>query len=186
MITDMIPFPYIVDAKLFDKVVQDVREYLDNNLSFAAWSFHIAREGITEDNEVYPQIYAQDGGTTHFDLRPDWDETAFFFFELNDPVTVNDEMELTVYKLSLVFYGRLDRIDPHNHDYTADIISEFMLHLKSHTIQAREITWETDPEAIWGKYTALKTDVDQNFMKFGTTFKINFTLLDYDCYEPLI
>jgi len=185
MITKIVPFPYIDNPKLYDRVVQNIRRYLDNNIDWTCWSFHIARPGVTDEGETYPQIYSQEGGKEHHDLRPDNQPSAYFFFEIGDPAMIlNDEEEGTDYNISVIFYGRLDKIKSSTHDYTSEIIAEFIYHLKS--LNAREITIDTEPAIIWDKYTEIIESYDQMFMKHGTTFRINFLMKDFeDCYEEM-
>jgi len=86
--------PYFTSPRLHDRVVQDIRTRFDNNIAWLDYSFPIAQQGIMENEDVeftFPMVYANDGSTNHYDIRPDWDEGAFCFFEFNEATALDEE-----------------------------------------------------------------------------------------------
>jgi len=183
----MISTPYYTAPRLHDRVCQNIRQRFDDNLTWLECSFPIAYLGVIEskDEELsYPRIYANDGSTTHYDVRPDDSVRAFCFFELDDTLAI-DEWDGTEYTFSVIFYARLDKAIPGDsaQDYTAKLIAQVVGQLKHISIDARVLGWDTNPENIFDKYTGLEEIVTQSQMKLGTAFKITFTVWDgEDCY----
>ena len=178
--------PYFTAPRLHDRVCQNIRTRLDT-LAWMEYSFPIAYLGISESKDeetTYPQVYANDGSTTHYDVRPDNSVQAFCFFELDDTLAL-DESDGTEYTFSLIVYSRLDLAIPGDsaQDYTAKLMAQVVGELKHVTIDARNIVWNTNPEDIFDKYTGLDELITQSQMKLGTAFKITFTVWDgEDCY----
>lgn len=177
---------YLDNPKLHDRVIQKIRKYFEANISWdLEYIYPIARVGHDAEGNTYPQIYKGDGTEEHYDIRPDWSVKSYCFFELNDPVTIINEDERTDYRFSVIFYARLDKLYPDkNYDYTAELIAEVILHLK--TLQAYEIEYYTNPEEIFTRYSELEQAATQMLMKNGTAFKISFSIKDFeDCYEEV-
>ncbi len=182
--------PYITAPKLHDRVIDKIRRKFDTNIDWINYSYPIVQQGIekTEDGDVtYPQVYAGDGSTEHYDIRPDWDTNGFYFFEF-ESATALDENEGTDYVFTVTFYARLDKAYPAkaNYDYTADLLAEVISLLKNVTIDARVLDWTINVEEIFDKYSDLERVMAQGLMKHGTAFKITFTVHDdEDCYNEV-
>ena len=184
--------PYLTDPRLYDRVVQNIREYFDTNIDWLEYSYPIAIIGHTTSEEgeehTYPMVYKGDGSGEHYDIRPDWDVGAYCFFELREPVEMVDEEEGTRYPLSVIFYARLDKCYPGKagYDYTAELIAEVIMHLKEVYIDARVMTYDINPETIFSRYSEMEQLATQWAMKHGTAFKIDFTIHDMqDCYSEV-
>lgn len=177
--------PYLDNPKLHDRIIQKIREYFRDNISWLDYEYPIARIGEDAEGNTYPQIYKGDGTEEHYDIRPDWSVKSYCFFELNDPVIIINEDEGTDYRFNVIFYARLDKAYPaKNYDYTAELIAEVILHLK--TLQTYEIEYYTNPEEIFTRYSELEQSITQMLMKNGTAFKISFLIKDFeDCYEEV-
>lgn len=178
---------YHTSARLHDRVCAKIRTRFDANLSWLEYSFPIAYVGTMESGDettTYPQVYANDGSTTHYDVRPDESVKAFCFFELDDTLAL-DEWDGTEYTFSVIFYARLDKAIPGDsaQDYTAKLIAQVVGQLKHISLDARVLGWDTNPEDIFDKYSGLDELITQSIMKLGTAFKITFTIWDGDdCY----
>lgn len=178
--------PYFTNGRLHDRVCDKIRTRLDT-LAWMEYSFPIVYLGVVESEETeetFPRVYANDGSTTHYDVRPDDRAKAFCFFELDD-TTVLDEWDGTEYTFSLIVYSRLDLAIPGDsgQDYTSKLIAQVMGELRHISINARPVGWTTNPEDIFDKYSGLDELVTQSQMKLGTAFKITFTVHDVDdCY----
>ena len=183
--------PYFTNPRLHDRVVQKVRNRFDTHIGWLNYSFPIVQQGIMEDDDenefTYPMVYANDGSTNHYDIRPDWDEGAYCFFEFLGAEPV-DEEEGTLYTFDVTFYARLDKAYPSKsaYDYTSELIAEVIDHLKHVTIGARNIGWTINHEEIFEKYSDLARTYTQALMKHGTAFRITFSIHDVeDCYSEL-
>ena len=182
--------PYLTAPRLHDRVAQYIRTYFDSNIDWLDYSFPIAQPGIrtTEEGDItFPMVYAGDGSSTHYDIRPDWDVGSYCFFELESSTAV-DEEEGTDYVMSVIFYARLDKAFPAkaNYDYTAELIAEVIGHLKYVLLDGSVLSWTINVEEIFDKYSDLERVVTQSLMKSGTAFKITFTIRDNeDCYDPV-
>lgn len=173
---------YNTNAKLHDKVVDVIRQRLDSQLSWLNYSYPIAEIGINESEEVeytFPQIYA--GGGKYYDIRPDWDVGAYCFFEFIDSRKLDEDNY--EYDLAVIFYVRLDKAVPskNNRDYTSELMDEVIAELRHPTIDARVVSWDIRPETIFENYTDLDRIKTQGLMKYGTAFKIYFTV-NHGCY----
>jgi len=181
--------PYLTDTKLHDKVVEKVRQFFDTNIDWLEYSYPIVYVGVsdTEAGEVtYPQCYAQDGSTEHYRIFPDNITKAFCFFELNDSTEMQNDDGYFVYSLSVVFYARLDLVEPYkSYDFTAELIAEVIGLLKTPTINAFDISYERNPENVFDRYNELDQLFAQQLMKHGTGFKITFSMYDSECLEEL-
>ena len=184
--------PYLANPRLYDRVVQKIRQYFDTNIAWLEYSYPIAIIGrFTDKNDeehTYPMVYKGDGSTEHYDIRPDWDVRASCFFEMNEPVIMDDIEEGTIYNLNVIFYARLDLCYPAkaDYDYTAELIAEVIGHLKHITIDARVVTYDINPETIFDRYSEMEQLATQWAMKHGTAFKINFQIHDMeDCYSKV-
>lgn len=174
--------PYLANPYLADKVVQIIRQDFDINISWLAYSFPVTKIGILEDL-TYPRVYANDGSDAHYNIRPEEDAVSYCFFEVNDPIIINDEEEDADYNLSVVVWGRLDKIDSGKHyDYTSELIVDMLRRLKS--LNARSLEIETNPENVFDKYSGLEQAQTQNFMQPNTGFKISFIIKGDICTEP--
>lgn len=172
--------PYFLNPKLHNRVVQKIREYFRDNISWLSYIYPIARVGEDAEGNTYPQIYKGDGTEEHYDIRPDWSVNSYCFFELVDPVVLSDDDDGTDYRFNVIFYARLDKVDStKNYDYTAELIAEVILHLKA--LDAHEIEYYTNPEEIFTRYTELEQAATQMLMKHGTAFKISFYIKDFEC-----
>ena len=176
--------------KLHDRVVNNLLTHFRANIAWLEYSFPIVQPGImeTDDGEItFPIVYAGDGSTEHYDIRPDWDIGAFCFFEF-DSATATDEWDGTDYIFSVIFYARLDKAYPAkaNYDYTSELIAEVIGHLKNIKFDARVLDWTINVDDIFDKYSDLARVMTQSLMKHGTAFKITFTIHDNeDCYETV-
>jgi len=182
--------PLNSNFKLHDRVVNTLLTYFRANIAWLDYSYPIAQVGVemVDDAEVsYPQIYAGDGSTEHYNIRPDFEVGSYCFFEFGEAVAV-DEWDGTLYTFSVIFYARLDKAYPGkaNYDYTSELIAEVIGHLKHITIDARVLDWTINVGEIFDKYSDLERVVTQSLMKHGTAFKITFTIHDKDdCYETV-
>lgn len=174
--------PYLTNPYLADKVVQIIRQDFDANVPWLNYTFPIAKIGVAKE-ETYPRVYANDGSNKHYSIKPEKDATSYCFFEVNDPVVINDEDEDADYDLSVVVWGRLDKIDSGKHyDYTSELIADILGRLKF--LGARSIEIETNPENVFDKYSGLEQIQTQNLMQPNTGFKISFTIKGDICTEP--
>ena len=177
--------PYFTSPRLHDRICQKIRQRFDDNLDWLDYSFPITHVGTYESKDEvvsFPQVYANDGSTTHYDLRPDMNEGAYCFFELDNTLAL-DEDDGTEYTFSVIFYARLDKTIPGDsgQDYTSKLIAQVIGHIKY--FDAKVLSWDIDPESIFDKYSDLEQVVTQSIMKLGTAFKITFTVWDgEDCY----
>jgi len=172
---------YLTNPKLHDRVIKKICEYFadEDNISWLSFVYPIARVGEDAEGNTYPQVY-KGKGEEHYDIRPDWSVDSYCFFELIDPVVFVDEGDGTDYHFNVIFYARLDKVDDtKDYDYTAELIAEVIVHLKS--LDAHEIEYYTNPEEIFTRYTELEQAATQMLMKHGTAFKISFYIKDYEC-----
>lgn len=180
-----LPPPLFINPQEADKIVQKIR--LDFVLNFASWlqyCFPIAKVGIHEDEETYPQIYAGDGSKVHYSLVPDDSVNSYIFFEDNGNYNYNPEEEVTTFNLSLVFWGRLDLIDiGKQYDYTSELISAVKGRLK--ILDCFNISVNTNYDQVFNKYSQLKMSKEQFLLKQMSGFKITFDYIDTAmCTQP--
>ena len=174
--------PYFTTPLLEDRVAQTIRKKFDSDLSWLEYSFPIVQTGIMESEEeefTYPQVYANDGSTDYYDIRPDWDVKSYCFFEFNGAESI-DEYDGKQYNFDVTFYARLDLIG-YVQDTTTSLIKDVLNVLKSPLIEARNIGWTTDVDEIFDKYSDLHRIITQSLMRHGTAFKISFSVWDEDC-----
>ena len=173
--------PDFVDPILADKVVQNINDDFQVNLTWLAYRYPIVRVGVHEEY-TYPRVYANDGSNRHYDIRPDEDAPSYSFFEQEGSYTINDEGEDADYSLSLVVWFRLDKVDSgKEYDYTSELISAVLERLKF--LGAREIEVFTNPEDVFDKYSGLEQLQSQNLMQPNSGFKISFTIKGDTCTE---
>ena len=188
--------PYLANPRLYERVVQKIRQYFDTNIAWLDYSYPIAIVGRTVDKDeeelTYPMVYKGDGSTEHYSLLPEWGKgssvKSYCFFEMTDPTIMTDIEEGTEYNLSVIFYARLDLCYPAKaaYDYTAELIAEVIGHLKSITLDARIMSYDINPETMFTRYSEMEQLATQWAMKQGTAFKIDFTIHDMqDCYDEV-
>jgi len=184
--------PYLANPRLYERVVGKIRQYFDNNIAWLDYSYPIAIVGRTvdkdEEEHTYPMVYKGDGSTEHYSIVPDSLVGAYCFFEMTEPTVMTDIEEGTEYNLAVIFYARLDLCYPAKaaYDYTAELIAEVIGHLKSITLDARIMSYDINPETIFTKYSEMEQLATQWAMKYGTAFKIDFTIHDMqDCYSEV-
>lgn len=179
-----IPPPYFTTPKLVDKVVQTLRTDFTNNLiAWLQYCYPVAKIGIREDGETYPQIYANDGSNTHYDIVPDQADQSYCFFEDNGAdLYMDDEEGYMKYSLSVVFWGRLDKIDVGSaYDYTQELIAAMTGRLLHN--DARNIRIDTNYKDVFKNYSLLKLEKENFLMKQMTGFRISFDIIGDVCTQ---
>lgn len=184
-----LPPPYFALPKLADKVVQILRTDFVNNLSgWLQYVYPIAKVGIKEDGETYPQIYANDGSNKHYDIVPDQANQSYCFFEDNGAdqyIDAEGDGNYMMYSLSVVFWGRLDKIDVGSaYDYTQELIAAMMDRLIAN--DAKNIRIDTNYKEVFQNYSLLKLEKENFLMKQMTGFRINFDILGLICTSNFV
>lgn len=168
--------PSIPNARYDDDIVQRLQNDFATNLSWLERSYHIARIGLnSKDGKGYPQIQANDGTNTVFDIRPDSQVKAYSFFEIEDKYRLNNFEGEATYFLSVTFWGNLNLIQPATTtDFTGNLIQEVKRRLEIKGVGEMEV--EENPEEIFEKYSALTQEANQYLMRRYTAFKIIFEI----------
>lgn len=174
--------PLFAAPKLADKIVQNIRVDFKDNLSWLTRHFPIATVGVgrEEAKGLYPQVDANDGTKTHFDIRPDGTINAYIFFEL-DGMSPDYEEDETEYSLSLITWGQLDKIDVSKaYDFSMELIQEQLVRLRQFDIEDVEVI--TNPEDVFDKYPGLTQEKNQFLMRPFVAWKLEFEVTDVGCF----
>ncbi len=166
--------PFLTTPRVDSRIAQNIQVYLDTNLGWADRIYHIARAGKDKEQKGdYPQISANDGSDTNYNIRPDNSIGSYAFFEVDQPFRVDYENDEITCFFSIVFWNNLKLIDPgKQYDYTSELIKDVLDKLQTFSAQGVEV--ETRPERIFDKYSGLQQELKQHLMRQYSGFKISF------------
>jgi len=168
--------PTYTDPKLQDAKVQELNTLLlaSGHIEFA---FPIVHMGYNKDGDTYPSVYRNDGSFKNEMLFPDNKVKSFTFFEFNGADDENDENG-TVYDLSLLYWGNLQRMNPTKlYDFTSEIIQDLLIIFKNN--DCFDISFET--EDVFNLYSMYLEEKRQTLMRPNTAFRINLKVRGIVC-----
>jgi hypothetical protein len=198
----LIPRPFD-QATLTQAVVSALQQHFQENLS--AWLetvYGLVKTGVVikmtpkgiEQRFRYPQIYLNDAGKSHLDIRPDSQVKSFCFFEQNSDVRYEAYDQAThygwlTYDLGIVFWLNLPKIDNRIYDFTQELLQDVLnvgLWRSPLQYQVENVTADSRPESVFEKYSL--DPAEKQFLMYPYSgFRLDVEIKqEYNpaCYTP--
>lgn len=142
--------------------------------------------------ERFPRVYSNLSTTPkeYTDVRYDDSLKAQIFFERDGEIVMGegDEFDQVTYKLSIVCWANLNKVDPgRSYDFTDMLAGSVVKCLRDNFLAeiSDTLNIELRSENVYSKYTM--SDVENRFITLPyTAFRISFTYTEFqsgECYE---
>jgi hypothetical protein len=160
------------NPRLNELIVADLVAEL-KELDWLEYVYGICEYGATEDGDVFPIMYDNDG--EYIDLLPDDDVTAYSFFEDNG-MQIGVDGALNQYDMSLYVWLRLDKIVADCKDTTKRMIGDVLLILRKYDVFGVLV----DTKDPFANFTAFNYQDDSMIMRNRSGFRIDFSVWGED------